>query len=187
VRKLQRELYGDSLKWTYLLTNLITWWCRIFLEKLIVTQFVKEQLLSLWNSKAHYRVHKSPPPDPILIQQNQVRLIDPYLPKVYLNVIFLPTPTSSQWPPNQYPVNTSPLLHACHISRPPQPHWFNHPNNIRSIIQAKKFIIMQFSPWSIFLPFSSKYLPPHSVLRNPQSVFLPQSERPSFAPIQNIW
>jgi hypothetical protein len=28
-----------------------------------------------------------------------------------------------------------------------------------------KFIIMQFSPRSIFLPFRSKYLPQHSVLR----------------------
>jgi hypothetical protein len=27
-----------------------------------------------------------------------------------------------------------------------------------------KFIIMQFSPWSIFLPFRSKYLE-HSVLK----------------------
>jgi hypothetical protein len=48
-----------------------------------------------------------------------------------------------------------------------------------------KFIIMQFSPWSVFLPFRSKYPPQHSVLKNPQSVFLPQSERPSFAPIQH--
>jgi hypothetical protein len=47
-----------------------------------------------------------------------------------------------------------------------------------------KFIIMQFSPRSVFLPFRSKYPPQHSVLKNPQSVFLPQSERPSFAPIQ---
>jgi hypothetical protein len=27
-----------------------------------------------------------------------------------------------------------------------------------------KLIIMQFSPWSIFLPFRLKYLPQHSVL-----------------------
>jgi hypothetical protein len=45
-----------------------------------------------------------------------------------------------------------------------------------------KFIIMLFSPRSVFLPFRSKY-PQHPVLKNPQSVFLPQSERPSFAPI----
>jgi hypothetical protein len=114
----------------------------------------------------------------------------PYLPKVHLNVIFPPTPRSSQWsltfgPPNQNPVNTSPLPHACHMSRPPHPPWFNHPNNIRWRIQAVKFIIMQFSPWTIFLPFRSKYLPQHSVLKNPQSTFIPQSERPSFAPVQH--
>jgi hypothetical protein len=50
-----------------------------------------------------------------------------------------------------------------------------------------KFIIMQFSLWSIFLPFRSKYPPQHSVLKNPQSVFLPQSVGPSFAPIQHNW
>jgi hypothetical protein len=44
------------------------------------------------------------------------------------------------------------------MSRPPRPPWFNHPNNIWWRIQAVKFIIMQFSPWSIFLPFRSKYV-----------------------------
>jgi hypothetical protein len=33
----------------------------------------------------------------------------------------------------------------------------------------------------------SIYLPQHFVLKNPQFVFLPQSERPSFAPIQYNW
>jgi hypothetical protein len=47
-----------------------------------------------------------------------------------------------------------------------------------------KLIIMQLSPRSVFLPFRYKY-PQHSVLKNPQSMFLPQSERPSFAPIQH--
>jgi hypothetical protein len=69
---------------------------------------------------------------------------------------------SSQWslafgPANQNPVNTSPLSHACHMSRRPHPLWFNHPNNIRWKIQAVKFV-MQFSPRSLFLPFRSKYL-----------------------------
>jgi len=50
-----------------------------------------------------------------------------------------------------------------------------------------KLIVMQFSPWSIFLPFRSKYLPQHSVPKNPQSVFLSQSERPSFSPKQYHW
>jgi hypothetical protein len=39
--------------------------------------------------------------------------------------------------------------------RPPHPPWFNHPNNIRWRIQAVKFIITQFSPRSVFLPFRS--------------------------------
>jgi hypothetical protein len=50
----------------------------------------------------------------------------PLIPKVHLNVILLPTPRSSQWSlpfgsPNQNPVNTSPLPHTCHMSRPPHP------------------------------------------------------------------
>jgi hypothetical protein len=33
-----------------------------------------------------------------------------------------------------------------------------------------KFIIMQFSPRSVFLRFRPKYSPQHSVLKNPQSL-----------------
>jgi hypothetical protein len=57
------------------------------------------------------------------------------------------------------------------MSRPPYHPSFNHPNNISRRIQAMKFIIMQFSPWAVFLPFRSKCLPQHSVLKNRQSMF----------------
>jgi hypothetical protein len=73
------------------------------------------------------------------------------------------------------------------MSRPPHPPSFNHPNSIRWRIQAVKYIIMQFSPWSVFLTFRSKYPPQHSALKNLQPMFISQSERPSFAPIQYNW
>jgi len=63
-------------------SHALTPWCRTLFEKLIVTHLVKKDiLLSLWNPKVHYRVHRSPPLDPML---NPVRPIDSYLPKVHL-------------------------------------------------------------------------------------------------------
>jgi hypothetical protein len=64
-----------------------------------------------------------PPLDPILSDPNSVHPIDPYLPKVHLNIILPLMPMSSQWsltfgPPNQNPVKTSPLPDGCHMRRP---------------------------------------------------------------------
>jgi hypothetical protein len=63
-------------------------------------------------------VHTSPPLDLILCQLNPIFPIDPYLPKVHLNVTLPPTPGSSQWSlafgsPNQNSVNTSPMRATC--------------------------------------------------------------------------
>jgi hypothetical protein len=55
------------------------------------------------------------------------------------------------------------------------------------LIARENFIILQFSPWSVFFPFRSKYLPQHFVLKNPQYMFLPQNERPGFALVQHNW
>jgi hypothetical protein len=49
----------------------------------------------LWNPKVYYRVHKSPPLIPFLIQINIVHTTPSYLSKIHLNIILLPTSRSS--------------------------------------------------------------------------------------------
>jgi hypothetical protein len=73
---------------------------------------------------------------------------------------------------------------VCHICHPPHPPPCNHPNNIRWRTQASKFVT-QFFPRSLSLLGLNILL--NTVLRNPQSVFLTQSERRSFTSIQYKW
>jgi hypothetical protein len=102
----------------------------------------------LRNPKVHYRIHKNPPPVPVLSQ------IDPiYVPphptsrRSTFNTIFLSTPGSFKWPlslmfPHQNSVCTSPLPHTCYMPFPYQSTWFYHPNNIWWRIQDIKLLVI---------------------------------------------
>ena len=122
-------------QYRYLLTYLLTPWCRVLLEKLTGLQLVKKFPAFLWNPKVHYRTHKRPPPVPALGQPNPVHILTSHLLDIHPNIIHPSTPRSPQWSlslrfPHQDPIRPPPLTHTRHMPSPFQSSRFCHPHNI---------------------------------------------------------
>jgi len=91
-------------------------------------------ILILWKSKIHYRVHESLPIDTVLNKLKLIHNFIPYFCMINFNIIIPSMPMSQIFRPkcNIY------FTHVCYMSLPSHPSWFNRLSNIMQRVQSVK-------------------------------------------------
>jgi len=119
----QLIMITDLSHCTTINTYLLTLWSTVLLEKLTGLQIVKKFPSFYGNRRLNTAFTSSRPPVPVLRQLDPVHTPTSHFLKIYLNIIFPPTPGSPKWTlslrfSHQYPVYASPLPHTRYMPRP---------------------------------------------------------------------
>jgi hypothetical protein len=155
----------------------LTSWSWALIEKPSVVQLLKkfpafygtQRFITLFTRALHWSLSWATSIQ--FIPSHPISLRSKYYPPTYvlffLVVFFLLTS-------HEYPTCIPLLPHSCYMLCSSHPPWLHYSNYTWRREQVMKLLIMQSSLTSHhFISLRSKYSPEHSVLKQPQSMFLP--------------